>query len=554
MPEKDGDEGKSTKSVVNKKQKQMMGEEGYDIARDMGRVRPSKDKKDATTMPVSDEVKKTQKVNKGPSALDIVKKKYKGQIMKMEELDLTQVAEAFGGHIVEANGKKKKPKPPFDPEAEGFGGKPGTPPQSVPPAPPSKSTGGSRPTSAQPEVGYGGKAGDKPSDLIGEPTPREIERQKFQVSRAEMQKTAPKPGERQKQREIVKKFMDARRTTPNVQKEPVRPVDPSFLDPKTNPFDTVPDAPKITGRKDASNRARAAQERRAVKGYDDILRAIRTGTTKTGADAEKVARGKGRSARRYRLSPEKQAERLAKVKADIDRRNPTFTSPVTGGKLPVGGADDYQRRLTKAYGQSVRGTVKTGQFPAGSPLPPAAEKPPEEPIPQKDQEQQRQQQQQQQQQQQRTYQDFNKELEGIYDPKERLRRFYEKQGKELPDQFKNREIGGGGGFEGPRGGGSGGGGTGGSGGGKGGSGGGGLSNTGGPLVPKGGDLTKTKEPSLVSKSPLGKVGQFAKDNPALSIAAYDLGKGILSKIMKLRGPGVRGGTVGRRSAGSFTAT
>ena len=43
MPDKEGsdDEKKSTKSVVNKKQKQMMGEEGYDIARDMGRVRPS---------------------------------------------------------------------------------------------------------------------------------------------------------------------------------------------------------------------------------------------------------------------------------------------------------------------------------------------------------------------------------------------------------------------------------------------------------------------------------------------------------------------------------
>ena len=127
MPDKEGsdDEKKSTKSVVNKKQKQMMGEEqfsdrqrsdmkdilnknfgsedksketagklikdkakkdvervqsgkqpnkstpstklgrssvnlnkyfgeeGYDIARDMGRVRPSKDKKDATTMPPS---------------------------------------------------------------------------------------------------------------------------------------------------------------------------------------------------------------------------------------------------------------------------------------------------------------------------------------------------------------------------------------------------------------------------------------------------------------------------------------------------------------------
>ena len=97
MPDKEGSDDKSTKSVVKKKQKQMMGEEGYDIARDMGRVRPSKDKKDATTMPVSDEVKKTQKVNKGPSALERVKKKYKGQIM-----NLSKVAEAFGGYIIEA--------------------------------------------------------------------------------------------------------------------------------------------------------------------------------------------------------------------------------------------------------------------------------------------------------------------------------------------------------------------------------------------------------------------------------------------------------------------
>ena len=106
MPDKEGsdDEKKSTKSVVNKKQKQMMGEEGYDVARDMGRVKPSKDKKDATTMPPSKEMEKTRKVNKGPSALELVKKKYKGQIMdvKKEELDLTQVAKAFGGYIVES--------------------------------------------------------------------------------------------------------------------------------------------------------------------------------------------------------------------------------------------------------------------------------------------------------------------------------------------------------------------------------------------------------------------------------------------------------------------
>ena len=116
MPDKEGsdDEKKSTKSVVNKKQKQMMGEEGYDIARDMGKVRPSKDKKDATTMPVSKEMRKTQKVNKGPSALDIVKKKYKGQIMNVgkkkanEELDLTQVAEAFGGYIIEISDEMRQ--------------------------------------------------------------------------------------------------------------------------------------------------------------------------------------------------------------------------------------------------------------------------------------------------------------------------------------------------------------------------------------------------------------------------------------------------------------
>jgi len=60
-------------------------EEGYDIARDMGRVRPSKDKKDATSYPPSEEMKKTQKVNKGPSALELVKKKYGKAIMDVKK-------------------------------------------------------------------------------------------------------------------------------------------------------------------------------------------------------------------------------------------------------------------------------------------------------------------------------------------------------------------------------------------------------------------------------------------------------------------------------------
>jgi hypothetical protein len=62
-----------------------LGEEGYDVARDEGRVKPSKDKKDGTSYPPSEEMKKTQKVNKGPSAYERVKKKYKGQIMDVDK-------------------------------------------------------------------------------------------------------------------------------------------------------------------------------------------------------------------------------------------------------------------------------------------------------------------------------------------------------------------------------------------------------------------------------------------------------------------------------------
>ena len=54
--------------------KEFIKEEGYDVARDQGKVRPSKDKKDATTMSPSKEMKRIQKVNKGPSALERVKK------------------------------------------------------------------------------------------------------------------------------------------------------------------------------------------------------------------------------------------------------------------------------------------------------------------------------------------------------------------------------------------------------------------------------------------------------------------------------------------------
>ena len=68
-------------SIVKKKSN--LGEEGYDVARDMGRVKPAKDKKDGTSYPPSEEMKKTQKVNTGPSAAEIVKKKYGKAVMDM---------------------------------------------------------------------------------------------------------------------------------------------------------------------------------------------------------------------------------------------------------------------------------------------------------------------------------------------------------------------------------------------------------------------------------------------------------------------------------------
>ena len=97
-----------SKSVQNFLNNEYIPEEGYDVARDQGRVKPSKDKKDATTMPPSKEMEKTRKVNKGPSALERVKadieKRYgKGAIMDVskEELDLTKVAESFGGYVID---------------------------------------------------------------------------------------------------------------------------------------------------------------------------------------------------------------------------------------------------------------------------------------------------------------------------------------------------------------------------------------------------------------------------------------------------------------------
>jgi len=128
MPEKEGaEEKKTTKEVVNKKQKQILNqedyipEEGYDVARDEGRVSPTKDKKDATTAPrkpmSAKERKKAMQQAQQRSQIAVnnvvtaLRKKYgKDSVMytqktskakSNEELDLSQVAESLGGCIVE---------------------------------------------------------------------------------------------------------------------------------------------------------------------------------------------------------------------------------------------------------------------------------------------------------------------------------------------------------------------------------------------------------------------------------------------------------------------
>ena len=76
--------GKKMKMVVRSMSEgETIDEEGYDRLRDQGRIRPSKDKKDGTSYPPSAEMRKTQKVNKGPSALELVKKKYGKAVMNV---------------------------------------------------------------------------------------------------------------------------------------------------------------------------------------------------------------------------------------------------------------------------------------------------------------------------------------------------------------------------------------------------------------------------------------------------------------------------------------
>ena len=345
MPDKEGAEEKSTKSVVNKKQKQFMNqeeyatemvkkivkkisaravfprvtqnkvrgeiikgddlkidnknpvkkklqkdnldEEGYDIARDMGKVRPSKDKKDATTMPPSKEMEKTRKVNKGPSALELVKKKYKGQIMdvKKEELDLTKVAESFGGYLIEVE---------IDPKTGRISASPG-----------------------------------------------EVEAEKKLVKKYQKKLvkkvTSPKQGEV----EAARKILDAQ-SDPDLKKlDKIDKSQNKLLD-KIN---KVTPAQKAKTFKQSFGTPTGADPKTGKPTY------MRSGVLTKSGKPKKSPKYKGK------FTPD---ERLAKIKKQIDARNPTYIGK-SGKPLPVPREEPGMKGFKGFKKRTQRSIVKTGK-------------------------------------------------------------------------------------------------------------------------------------------------------------------------------------------------
>ena len=353
MPDKEGsDDEKTTKGVVKKKQKQMMGEEGYDTYRDnilmRGGDHRSKETKEKSYTPSEQPKGQTaaQKAAKGKSALELVKasitKKYgKGAIMDVkkkskkkanEELDLTKIAEAFGGYIIEANGKKKNGKKDEtipDPWSE--------------------------------------KAKEQAKkDIEREPETMDIDtfqgRQKFKEPVTGTPKAKgfkPKPGS--------VKF------TQRPGEAPVKITrDPSVIDPKFAKKKTP--KPKVDV-DDQQDYKKAAKSFKKDIGGEKII-------SPTMQDRLKKATEGPRKARKRRSD----AASFAQVKADIDTADAARKAKKRGEY-----AADYEKRLGRAYDKSLEGTVKTGRSPAGQPLPatplgikgqpqkdrPRAQKPPE---------------------------------------------------------------------------------------------------------------------------------------------------------------------------------
>jgi len=354
MPDKEGSEDgkKSTKSVVNKKQKQMMGEEGYDTYRDnilmRGGDHRSKETRERSNTPTGKQPKgKTvyqkqaeKKYGKGKSALDMVKAditaKYgKGAIMDVknkkkanEELDLTKIAEAFGGYVIEQDisdpwdekeSKEKKQKAKKQAEKD------------------------IKKTPVDPR--FSGKEDEFASDTeTSKPQEKNPLRKKNGNIKPGSVKFTQRPGEKP-----VKSYKD-----------------PSQIDPKIA-------AREKAKRKESKKKPTAAElakdrdEKLGAKSFKKDIGGEKIISPTMQDRLEKATTGP-RKARKRR----KDAASFAQVKADIDMADAARKAKGKGEY-----ASDYEKRLAKAYDKSLEGTVKTGRAPAGSPLPQAKTKTPQ---------------------------------------------------------------------------------------------------------------------------------------------------------------------------------
>ena len=498
MPEKEGAEEKSTKSVVNKKQKQMMGEEGYDIARDMGRVRPSKDKKDATTMPVSDEVKKTQKVNKGPSALERVKAKYGKAVMKVgkkkanEELDLTQVAEAFGGYIIESEFeiRKIKGKTYLYPSPDERKKKRNIVKKPTPFTKPQKP--------ADPSI-------DPFDDIDQTKIPDDIKKDIEQGGGTDPRFKKSSEGRFSKTGETVKEPVtgtsQAKGSKP---KDKIKlPDDPSqvgragevkIIQKGKKPTSSTP-PPKFT-----SDEIRASQDaKRQQKGKDRIIDVDAGETTGelTRTASAKIEKPQ-KETKKPRSATKASPRELKRIQKEIEKSKldpKRLGQPVVPSPTPTMGKDGvYRNRPLPAFGSQMTDYWK--QSPAGIAKMKGIDV------------------------------DTGKKFD-MTNPKD-----YDKYMKVIGSSRRAKDSA--------------------------------KFRTQSPdsaITRTGTDLAKvgtpTKGGSIVSKAAKDYT-KFVKANPVLggvtSLATYDIGRGIFSKIMNLRGPGVRGGRAGFRSAGGNVAT
>ena len=565
MPEKDGDEGKSTKSVVNKRQKQMMGEEGYDIARDMGRVRPSKDKKDATTMPPSKEMEKTRKVYKGPSALELVKKKYKGQIMDVgkkkvkEELDLTKVAEAFGGYIVEANGKDRKNQSDKEIQqrsaqrsrdadasrrrTQGAGDRKDL----------GAGKGSERVTGGEDEFTRAGTEDQIKNVKTGtRPVDKETQKDILKDVDAEQLLDRPRADKSEKSRQSYDRLSKMMRQDAARERRAEKLKDPKFRASETlrkakqtdikggssvKRGDPVPQevepvkkkpVPEIGGFQFNTFKDSEMKKRKTFKqafgkptGADPV-----TGKPTYMRPGVLDKDGKPRPAqKRSKNLPDVDTVKTAidmGVNPDETDKNKFIDQRVRAARMrQLGTPDpfdpDYDKKVKKAVDKRTKIGKKIGKvFDA-----------PKFQTTQRPMEVDRQ-----------TEVDAEKIGSQLKKAKKGFKDFDRRMRDTKVDADIERTIAG--------------------------SGGGRKTKIGtgtalDPEVVKNGraknaiDVTNVKLPSKFSQAK-DKISNFAKTNPVAALATYDLGKGIIGKISKLRMPGLRGGTVGRRSAGTFTAT